>query len=240
MSIVVVDASAALHSLERAVLARAGMPLVPATPTNLGDILRQVPARVVLVVEPCPDLQALCRAARAAAGRDTLPVLLLVHDDSTDAEARARAAGAAGVVPRPLTRGRLARRLRAVLGGGLGLESRDSARVPVRVPLLFGLQSPDVTGYLYNLSRTGLFVMSERTFPAGTTLLLRLQLPNSRREFEGRGKVVWVNRRDGASAPPAPAQPPGMGIEFLELPPDTRNLVDLLVARLTRTGSAAG
>lgn len=239
MSIVLVETPVPLQEAERAAVARLGLPLVTATPESLAETLRQGRARLVLVSERCEAIGALCRAVREAAGGAQVPILLVCEDEGPDAQARARAFGADGIVARPLSRARLARRLRAYLGGGAGgVESRHDARVPVRVPLLFGLSEPDLTGYLYNLSRSGLYLMSDRIFPPGTVLQLRLQLPNSRREFAGTGRVVWANREEEGGAPPAPARPPGMGVEFVELPPDTRSLIDLLVARLCRQGYA--
>jgi len=236
MSIVLVDAPKPLEEAERAVLARLGLPVVSASPATAADAVRQVRARAVLVAEGSGDVAALCQAVRATGVR--APILLLTDDDGPEAQARARAAGADAPLARPLTRPRLGRRLRAFLGGGRGgVESRDNARVPVRVPVLFGPAAPDLAGYLYNLSRTGLFVMSDRTFPPGTLLQLRLQLPNSQREFAGTGRVVWVSLSEAGAAP---GRPPGMGIEFADLPPDTRGLIELLVARLCREGHAAG
>lgn len=240
MSILLVDASKPLQELEKAALARFGLPVVTCVPGRVGDMVRQARARLVLLSERCEDVAGLCRTVRSAPGFESVPILLVTEDEGPEAQARARACGADAALGRPFTRARLGRRLRGYLAGGTGgVESRDSARVPVRVPLLYGVGQADVTGYLYNLSRTGLYVMGERTFPPGTELALRLQLPNSRREFQGTGRVVWVNQL-GARGATTPSRPPGMGIEFVSLPPHTRNLVDLLVARLIRHGHAVG
>jgi uncharacterized protein (TIGR02266 family) len=237
MVILLVDPSKPARELEKAALARFGFPVVAVAPDCLDDALRQVRPRLVLVAERGVDAASICQAVRRLPGPEAVPILLLTDDDGSEADARARRAGADAALARPLTRLRLARRLRPWLGAGAPHEARDCARVPVRVPLLYGLSATDLTGYLYNLSRTGLYVMTDRTFPPGTMLKLRLQLPNSRREFTGTARVVWVNRPDDAGAP-APARPPGMGVEFVELPPDTRNLVHLLVARLCGHGYA--
>ncbi len=237
MAILLVDPSKPTRELQKATLAHFGLPVVAVAPGCLGDTLRHVRPRVVLVAERGVDAAAICQVIRRLPGPESVPILLLTDDEGSEADARARRAGADAALARPLTRLRLARRLRPWLGAGASHEARDCARVPVRVPLLFGLSAADLTGYLYNLSRTGLYLMTDRTFPPGTMLQLRLQLPNSRREFTGTGRVVWGNRPDDAGAP-APARPPGMGIEFVALPPDTLNLVHLLVARLCRQGHA--
>lgn len=240
MSILLIDASKPLQELEKAALARFGLPVVACAPDRLGDTLRQARAHLVLLSERCENVAGLCRQVRGTPGCESVPVLLVTDGEGPEAQARARACGADAALGRPFTRARLGRRLRGYLGGGDGgVESRDNARVPIRVPLLYGVGQADHTGYLYNLSRTGLYVMGERTFPTGTALALRLQLPNSRREFQGTGRVVWVNP-SGAKGAAMPGRPPGMGIEFVTLPPDTRNLVDLLVARLVRHGHATG
>ncbi len=239
MTLLLVDASKAAQELEKAALARLGLPVVAAVPASLSDTLRQGRPRLVLVAERGVDAAALCRLVREYPGLESVPILLLTDDDGPEAEARARRAGADAALPRPLTRLRLARRLLPWLGVSEATQdSRESARVPVRVPLLYGLSTPDLIGYLYNLSRTGLYLMASRTFPRGTMLQLRFQLPNSRREFTGSARVVWVNQADEPAAA-IPGRPPGMGLEFVDLPPATRNLVHLLVARLCRHGYAA-
>lgn len=240
MALVLVDASKPVRELEKAALARLGLAVVTTAPGDLARTLRQVHPSLVLVAERGVDAPAVCREVRQQPGLAAVPILLLTDDDGPQAEARARAAGASGALPRPLTWRRLAEQLRPWLRSDEPAHGRrESVRVRLRIPLRYGLELADLTGYLYNLSRSGLYIMTERVFPRGTRLVLSLRLPNSQREYPACGRVVWVNH-PGEPPVPAPGRPPGMGIEFTELPPATRNLIHLLVARLTRQGCRAG
>ena len=111
-------------------------------------------------------------------------------------------------------------------------EKRGSKRFNYRERVSFGDMSPENTGYSLNLSESGLVLSSSKTFPVGTSILMKI-LNKREYKFNTRneksdlfnqeeiiyldysssdnsnlvGKVVWVNNDEIESK---------MGIEFLK------------------------
>lgn len=84
-------------------------------------------------------------------------------------------------------------------------------RVPVEVRVDY---ETVLSGRSVNMSKSGVFVRTGTPLPVNRLLGLRFRLPGLSEEFRIRGKVVWSNPRPGKT------YPQGMGIHFLELPPD--------------------
>jgi molecular chaperone DnaK len=115
-------------------------------------------------------------------------------------------------------------------------DKRDLPRVPIdlQVRLSFGSIDDFIERYAVNVSRGGVFVRTREQKPIGTEVNLDLQLEDGADAIRGKGIVVWTTV---PSAPGEPDQGPGMGIKFTELDPESRALVDLIVA--TRGAAAA-
>lgn len=84
-------------------------------------------------------------------------------------------------------------------------------RIPVEVRVDY---ESVLSGRSVNMSKSGVFVRTGTPLPVNRLLGLRFRLPGLSEEFRIRGKVVWSNPRPGKT------YPQGMGIHFLELPPD--------------------
>lgn len=75
-----------------------------------------------------------------------------------------------------------------------------------------------------NLSRTGMFIRSERPHPAGSEFDFVLQLGEDFALVQGHAEVVWTRAKgEGAD------RPPGMGIRFLNLDTTSENVLRRLV-----------
>ena len=98
-------------------------------------------------------------------------------------------------------------------------------RVPIEVQVDY---ETVLSGRSVNLSRSGIFVRTGEPLSVNTLLALRFRLPGLAEEFRVRGKVVWSNPRPGQT------YPPGMGIHFLELPPDLGERIAAFVAQVRR------
>ncbi|HEX6987423.1 MAG TPA: hypothetical protein VF170_18740, partial [Planctomycetaceae bacterium] len=72
MTILLVDASKPSRELEKAAIARLGFPVVVAAPSRLGDTLRHVRPRLVLLAERGVDAAALCQTVRRAPGLESV------------------------------------------------------------------------------------------------------------------------------------------------------------------------
>ncbi|MFH1810215.1 MAG: TIGR02266 family protein [Pseudomonadota bacterium] len=75
-----------------------------------------------------------------------------------------------------------------------------------------------------DLSAGGLFLRTDSPHAIGSTIYLRFALADGMPLIEGIGRVVW------ASAQASADQVPGMGIEFLSLDDESRQLIDTIVA----------
>jgi uncharacterized protein (TIGR02266 family) len=106
-------------------------------------------------------------------------------------------------------------------------------RVPFEtaVRLRFDDFADFVTEYSGNISLGGMFVKIADPPPIGTSLEIEFRLDDGLDLIRGRGKVIWV--RDEA---PAPEQPAGIGVRFVELTPGSRELIFQVVDRFVRKG----
>jgi uncharacterized protein (TIGR02266 family) len=93
-----------------------------------------------------------------------------------------------------------------------------------------------VTGTVINISLGGMFVASASLLPAGTPLWISCALPLAAgpAPFDAGGWVHWVHDPPGGAAP---GRPRGMGIQFLNLPPDARARLEAFLAELRGKGA---
>ena len=82
-----------------------------------------------------------------------------------------------------------------------------------------------VQKYATNISEGGLFIRTRDPKPIGTELSFKVDIADGQRVLQGIGLVKWT-RADGD-----PNGPAGMGLEFLELDPASRALVDRMVGK---------
>lgn len=78
-----------------------------------------------------------------------------------------------------------------------------------------------VSEYGANISRSGVFVRSNKPLPVGSRVNLKLTvIVDDMETIEGVGEVVRVSH-----------EPPGMGVVFVELTPLSQQLIEKLLAR---------
>jgi uncharacterized protein (TIGR02266 family) len=100
---------------------------------------------------------------------------------------------------------------------GSGLPVRP-VRADTVLELSFATQDDVVRAYSKNIGAGGLAIRTSRVLPVGSTLELRIKLPDSPQPLVAQGQVAWV-REDG------------MGVAFTQLPEDAeRRLKELLAA----------
>lgn len=82
-----------------------------------------------------------------------------------------------------------------------------------------------ITEYVSDISRTGVFIRSDDPLPVGTKVDLRFTVIDEDFEtIEGVGEVTRV-------VAPGSADPPGMGVVFVELTSSSKSLVERLLTR---------
>ncbi len=108
-------------------------------------------------------------------------------------------------------------------------QDRREARIAAQLELRLAYGSVDefIQRYALNISRGGIFVRTLEPRPPGTEVTLDVSIGSGDQLIRGKGIVRW-------SAPPSgPGEAhrePGMGIRFTELSPESRALVDRIVA----------
>ncbi|MFZ5471906.1 MAG: TIGR02266 family protein [Myxococcota bacterium] len=101
------------------------------------------------------------------------------------------------------------------------IENRRHKRVLSRLRCWCEGQNVTLFVRIGDLSEGGLFLRTSTPLERGTKALLRFQVGEAA-EVETRATVMWA-RGDGEE------QPPGMGLQFEELAPGTRELIRRLV-----------
>jgi uncharacterized protein (TIGR02266 family) len=101
--------------------------------------------------------------------------------------------------------------------------SDDKRRVYDRITINQEFESFDafIEEYVTNLSRTGAFIKTRAPLPVGTRVNLRFTVLHEDMEtIEGIGQVVRVQN-----------DPPGIGVVFTELTPESSTLIERLIAQ---------
>jgi uncharacterized protein (TIGR02266 family) len=107
----------------------------------------------------------------------------------------------------------------------------DRARIELEQPVAVRFDRFDefVTEVSKNLSRTGMFIRSERPQPTGSTFDFCLQLGDDFKLVQGRAQVVWTRAKSEGRE-----LPPGMGIRFLDLDGSSENVLRRLIRAHTQ------
>ena len=107
------------------------------------------------------------------------------------------------------------------------MNSKSSRRQADRVVVNHEFHSIEefITEYVSDISRTGVFIRSDDPLPVGTKVDLRFTVIDEDFEtIEGVGEVTRV-------VAPGNAEPPGMGVVFVELTNASQTLVERLLTR---------
>ncbi len=115
-----------------------------------------------------------------------------------------------------------------------GPDDRENNRVPLerQVTLRFEDFEGFVTECSMNISATGMFIRCDDPQPAGSVLDFELSLADGEKLVRGYGEVMWARRHDDG-----PDHPAGMGVRFLHLDAESRELIRWTVTRRYITGA---
>jgi len=102
-------------------------------------------------------------------------------------------------------------------------EQRQHPRAPIYVEVQYGEVTEDVTEYILNISRGGIFIETFSPGDPDTLLKLNFYLPDTGHAFEVTGRVTW-SRMDATAE-----GPPGMGIEFVDISDHDANMLENFV-----------
>jgi len=110
-----------------------------------------------------------------------------------------------------------------------GKDKRRSPRASIKARVDYEIESEDTFLFEYttNLSRDGIFLQTNNPLEPDTVLSLRFNVPESNRVIEVQGKVIWVNE----FRPKGENLNPGMGIQFIDLSDDDKDLITKLIKK---------
>lgn len=119
-------------------------------------------------------------------------------------------------------------------GTSRGPDDRESNRVPLerQVALRFEDFEGFITECSMNISATGMFIRCSDPQPAGSVLDFEFSMVDGEKLVRGYGEVMWARRQDSG-----PDHPAGMGIRFLHLDAESRELIRWTVTRRYITGA---
>lgn len=210
-SILLVDDVELFLELEKTFFHREGFDLLMAV--NSQEVLR-------LVQQRQPDLvfldmhisgargDELCRWIKQNPNHPGCKVIMLVQSGDLEAESLSRQAGCDAILHTPVKR----RELLGIARNLLDLCDRQQARMKRRVLVHYAPEDGDFDSFFtVNMSPGGLFLATDRIFPVGTPLQLKVQLPG-KGDLQCLGQVAWLNHPREASKPHFPM---GMGIQFI-------------------------
>jgi uncharacterized protein (TIGR02266 family) len=82
----------------------------------------------------------------------------------------------------------------------------------------------------HDVSRGGMYIKTPQPFPPGTLLKFEVKIAADQKVIQGVGRVVWRRESDEATL----EHPAGMGVKFIKLDDESKNIIDQLVT--ARTG----
>ena len=104
-------------------------------------------------------------------------------------------------------------------------ERRRSERIELMVRVDYKTVDELFSEFARNINEGGLFVESDTPHPPGTRVDLQFKLPGGDEPVQVSGSVV-------RTSPGSADEPPGMGIVFDDLDPQTRQRINEMVRRL--------
>jgi uncharacterized protein (TIGR02266 family) len=95
----------------------------------------------------------------------------------------------------------------------------------VRIQLRYADEATFVQRFAPNVTRGGIFLASRSPHPTGTVIAFEVVIMQGPPLLAGTGKVTWVRDFN----PNEPQRAHGMGVQFLQVAPGTRPMLDRLL-----------
>ena len=188
---------------------------------------RAAPPDAILLDDEMPGMDGYetCRRLKADPATAGIPVAMLTASVDPQLNRKAFQVGADVTILKAVSTARLLNMLQVVLTTARG--RRTDSRAEVALSVEYEDAGGVAAAETVNLSADGMFIKTPTPAAVGTTLLLRFAVPGSQR-WQCSARVVWAWRGEGQHA-----SPPGMGIQFLNLPPEARAAIRAFVGTKT-------
>jgi len=137
-----------------------------------------------------------------------IPLVMVTPGSKEEDIARCRAAGCDEILFKPINR----HLFMTTAQHFLQLTERESPRIRVHLPVHYGRDPQKMmSDYAGNLSESGMFIITSKSFELLEVLSLEFLLPDVKRTIRCKAIVSWLNR---PGQPIRPSLPPGLGVEF--------------------------
>jgi DNA-binding response OmpR family regulator len=136
-----------------------------------------------------PDGIDLTRQMRDSGFNRMTPIIMISDDRRPGALTRGFQAGASFFLYKPIDKDRLLKLVRATQGN-MEHERRKIRRVPLRSRVLLRNGHQEIEGETVDVSMEGVLVKAPKTFPVGSSVDIRMDLPRNARPIVGAGSVV--------------------------------------------------
>ena len=158
----------------------------------------------------------------------TLPVLVITESyEFGNLLAELKHLGATGLTARSTSSEHLVYRVNDLLFDKKSSD-RIARRVPTTIPANLSAGDTTATGFILNISETGLFInYTNENLKTGDILHLTFSLPSEDDAIEAEGKVVWLNKSEGNTENLFK----GFGIHFTKIIPEDREKIAIFVKR---------
>jgi len=121
------------------------------------------------------------------------------------------------------------KRFRNLIDRACEFSSRKQTRVQKTLSLMFKDRKSFVKAYTDNISKGGLFIMTERPLKQGEQFLLKLQVPDLPEPIKLNCEVSWVREQTDTEK-----RPPGMGIKFCKMTKKDNQVLNQYVQTLIK------
>jgi uncharacterized protein (TIGR02266 family) len=164
--------------------------------------------------------------------RDKFPVLAITGAyEPTEIIDELKDLGARGLMTKAFSPEQIVHRINRLLFPGK--VARGATRIPISIPIDFFVDGSSYTGYLLNISATGLFLHAKQELKSGTELRVKFSLPDSDAVIEVTGTVKWCTHLSGEESLFG-----GAGIHFMDVKEgDQEELKKFVKAELEKLGS---
>ena len=98
-------------------------------------------------------------------------------------------------------------------------EKRGGNRKSCQIPIYYATEEKVYTGFIENISPTGLFIKTRRRLPIGDEILMTFRLQGLAKPIKIKGEIAHTNRS-------------GVGIKFIHTNPKVTQVLGILVAKM--------
>ena len=190
-------------------------------------VARATPPDAILLDVEMPEMNGFetCRRLKADPATAGIPVAMLTASVDPQLNRKAFQVGADVTILKAVSTARLLNMLQVVLTTARG--RRTDPRAGVALPVEYEDAGGVAAAETVNLSADGMFIKTPNPPAVGTILLLRFAVPGSQTwQCSARVVLTWRAAAQHRS-------PPGMGLQFLDLPPEARAAIRAFVASQT-------